>query len=40
MKKHKSQQFSKFFLKDLKTKTPNNSLLKFELSDFEFLSSK
>tara|TARA_B100000579_G_C22651112_1_gene766263 strand:- start:294 stop:434 length:141 start_codon:yes stop_codon:yes gene_type:complete len=36
--KHKSQQFAKFFLKDLKTKDPKQSSNKFDPGDLNFFA--
>ena len=39
MQKHKTQQFAKFFLKDLKTKNPNYNNEKSNLDNLTFSSS-
>ncbi len=40
MKRQKTQQFSKFFLKDLKTINPNYSNDKYELDESRISSSR
>ena len=40
MKNHKTQQFAKFFLKDLKNKSPKYNNEKIKLDELSFSTSK